>query len=103
MIQGPERQAKREAKTTPERMCICCRQRRGKPALLRMVINDKCLVFDRQQRIGGRGYYICPDLTCIEKCLNGKKIKKVVNNKDLEDLVALKEIMKREVGIKWPK
>ncbi|MBF0337831.1 MAG: YlxR family protein [Nitrospirae bacterium] len=103
MIQVAEIQTKRDAKTTPERMCICCRQRRDKPALLRMVINDNSLVFDRKQKKGGRGYYICPDLTCIEKCLNGKKIKKVVNNKDLEDLVALKEIMKREVGIKWQK
>ncbi|MBF0538238.1 MAG: YlxR family protein [Nitrospirae bacterium] len=103
MVQGPEIKTKCDAKTTPERMCICCRERREKPALLRMVVNHNSLVFDRRQTRGGRGYYICPDLTCIEKCLNGKKIKKVVNNKDIEDLMALKEIMKREVGIKWLK
>ncbi|MBF0343984.1 MAG: DUF448 domain-containing protein [Nitrospirae bacterium] len=98
----PEHTLETMAKHTPERMCICCRSKSIKHTLFRMVVDRSRLVFDRKQTIGGRGFYICPDLTCIEKCLNGKKIKKIVN-KDLEGLTALKEIMKREVGVRWLK
>ncbi|MBF0564647.1 MAG: YlxR family protein [Nitrospirae bacterium] len=84
-------------KQVPERTCICCREKKYKGLLLRMAVHEGGLVFDRAQKKPGRGYYLCRDPKCIDRCLNEKHLKKVIK-RGFSELAELKESMKREVG-----
>jgi uncharacterized protein len=53
------------AVTTPERMCIGCRQRRAQPELLRFRLEEGCVVAARPGS-PGRSAYLCPEETCLE-------------------------------------
>ena len=53
---------------TPTRMCIGCRTRKGKHALLRFVY-DEALLWDAKQKHPGRGAYLCGDTACIKKII----------------------------------
>ncbi|MBF0472382.1 MAG: YlxR family protein [Nitrospirae bacterium] len=56
----------------PERTCICCRSKKSKHNLLRLVIDKDRLVFDKEQKNNGRGYYICKQSSCIKSCFEEK-------------------------------
>jgi len=50
----------------PIRTCICCRARRDKNDLLRLVVGaDGMVVPDPGSRKPGRGAYVCPDASCL--------------------------------------
>lgn len=53
-------------KKTPERMCIACRKRAGKDALIR-VVKDKggVLTVDLTGKAEGRGAYVCAEEACL--------------------------------------
>ncbi len=68
----------------PTRTCIVTGQKREKSELLRFVVQDGKLVFDRMQKISGRGGYVLETPENLEKLkkLGGKichflKVKKV--------------------------
>jgi hypothetical protein len=72
----------------PERTCICCRRRKSKHSLHRFIIDGGRLVFDREKKLSGRGYYICKQSSCIkffdEKSKNGirsKNLTKILKRK----------------------
>ena len=50
----------------PERSCVGCRRKRAKGDLLRIVRTADRIRFDPQQRLPGRGAYLCPEPPCIE-------------------------------------
>lgn len=57
----------------PIRMCIGCRKRRPKHEMIRLTGNG--VDVDGHQ-CEGRGFYLCPDQSCIDKGLTGPLMKK---------------------------
>ncbi|MCG6552484.1 MAG: YlxR family protein [Candidatus Magnetominusculus sp. LBB02] len=80
----------------PERTCVCCRKKSAKDRLLRVVVPEDAPIFDKVQRMPGRGFYLCPDDKCIEKFVDEKKINKILKRK-ITVLSALRELLKTEV------
>ena len=60
---------------SPVRTCICCRSRKEKKSLVKLVLTDKQVVTrdDRGNR-NGRGAYVCPEKTCIKGLLHGGRL-----------------------------
>lgn len=50
----------------PERMCAACRKKRAKSELLRIVLSKDTAVCDPEQRLPGRGVYVCKNSLCAE-------------------------------------
>jgi predicted RNA-binding protein YlxR (DUF448 family) len=69
-----------KAKFIPQRMCVICRKRNVKLNLLRFVIIEKEIVFDFQNKIEARGYYVCKDNKCINSIYKWLKKKNKKNN-----------------------
>jgi len=91
----------------PVRTCVGCRAKRPKRELLRVTVADGVAVFDRKQKLPGRGFYLCPERSCIDKGLREKRLKKVtgaatkgLSTKGLSTLglSALREILEMEAG-----
>lgn len=61
--------------TTPNRMCMICRQLKPKDQLIRLVAVDNAIVI-AQPKSGGRGTYICQNPQCIARLAKYKNIKK---------------------------
>jgi predicted RNA-binding protein YlxR (DUF448 family) len=48
------------------RMCVGCRKRRKKEEMVQFKQSkDGILFLDGQKKINGRGFYLCPDVTCL--------------------------------------
>ncbi|OGP69055.1 MAG: hypothetical protein A2169_13750 [Deltaproteobacteria bacterium RBG_13_47_9] len=57
----------------PIRMCIGCRKKRRKEEMVRFIQGkDGILFMDEKKRLNRRGFYLCPDDTCLK--LAQKKI-----------------------------
>jgi uncharacterized protein len=57
----------------PMRMCVGCRKRRKKEEMVRFKQGEGgILSMDEKKKLNGRGFYLCPDLTCLR--LAQKKI-----------------------------
>ena len=69
-----------KASFVPTRMCVICRNRNTKDNLLRFVINDNEIVYDFNNKIEARGYYICKDKKCLNSIYKWLKKKKRKNN-----------------------
>ncbi|MCX6090353.1 MAG: YlxR family protein [Atribacterota bacterium] len=55
-------------KKVPLRLCLVCRERKEKKALVRIVKRDEGgIEFDPTGKKPGRGAYVCPNQECIEK------------------------------------
>ena len=60
-----------------QRTCVGCWKTKDKSSLVRIVQTpDGSLVVDLNNQLKGRGAYICPDLECIKKALDKKKMLK---------------------------
>jgi len=74
---------------TPLRRCLACRSRRRKGELVRLVcVEGRRVVVDIDQRMPGRGAYLCNDDGCLRRGLDVKVIshafkKRVVINGDV--------------------
>ncbi|GMR04460.1 MAG: hypothetical protein BMS9Abin23_0358 [Thermodesulfobacteriota bacterium] len=55
-----------------ERTCIACRAVFDKKALVRLVIIEGRLVPDFKGVLSGRGAYICPKRSCVERAFKRK-------------------------------
>lgn len=64
---------KKEVKEPPVRTCFGCRQRRVKDSLLRFVLDNGQLLFDRQATLGGRGVYCCDNDGCLQLFRRNRK------------------------------
>lgn len=55
-------------KEIPLRSCACCRERKPKKEMLRVVKNSAGEIFvDKSGKANGRGAYICGEAECIKK------------------------------------
>jgi predicted RNA-binding protein YlxR (DUF448 family) len=54
---------------------------------------DDRLTFDSVKKLQGRGYYICPNISCINKCFD------VTNKREMKQLINLKKIIKTKIEI----
>lgn len=75
-----------------QRTCIGCNQVKSKKELLRIVRdpNSKSVIFDLLGNKNGRGAYVCPNINCINKAINTRRMKRalrIVN--DLENIIDL--------------
>ena len=51
----------------PERSCVICRKKNLKEKLIRFVVIKNQVVFDLNNKIWQRGYYVCNNNNCIKK------------------------------------
>ena len=64
-------------KKIPQRMCIACKEKKDKKALIRIVKSkDDVISLDFTGKAAGRGAYICNDINCINKLVKGKLLNK---------------------------
>jgi predicted RNA-binding protein YlxR (DUF448 family) len=50
----------------PIRMCIGCRKKRKKEEMVRFKQGEGWILFiDEKKKLNGRGFYLCPDMTCL--------------------------------------
>ncbi|HNY65878.1 MAG TPA: YlxR family protein [Deltaproteobacteria bacterium] len=79
-----------DSRHQPERQCIGCRAVRPKEDLLRFVkTGAPHAVFDRDCRLGGRGFYLCPDEKCFREAHRNKKTRAAYFRKQdsFEDMI----------------
>lgn len=66
----------------PIRTCICCRARRGRNDLLRLVLDaDGMVVPDAGGRKPGRGAYVCRDAGCLSLLHKINRLQRVFRTK----------------------
>jgi len=71
------------------RTCVGCRKIKEKTSLLRIAKPETHLIIDEDQKLPGRGVYLCKEkLTCFEEALKRKAIerslKKEISEEDKE-------------------
>jgi len=59
---------------TPKRRCIVCRASEEKAALSRFVFKDPELIWDRDGKLGGRGFYVHRRLNCFSSLSEPKRL-----------------------------
>jgi predicted RNA-binding protein YlxR (DUF448 family) len=59
----------------PERTCLACGRKTAKSELLRLCRDQAGnVIIDVQQRLPGRGAYVCPQLACAELLVRKKAL-----------------------------
>ncbi|MBP6137083.1 MAG: YlxR family protein [Clostridiaceae bacterium] len=60
--------SERRQKKRPLRTCVACREKRDQRELMRITASkDGVVTFDSQQKLPGRGAYLCYRRECVEK------------------------------------
>lgn len=67
-----------KTKKVPVRMCIACRQGRPKKELVRIIASEDGLLPDETGKAHGRGAYICPEVTCLDKAKKTKAFERAL-------------------------
>ena len=81
-------------KVEPLRSCIACNEKKAKKDLLRIVRGEDCL--DLSGKKNGRGAYLCPRISCLEKAEKRKAFFRAFKeNIPEESLMKLKEEIKK--------
>ncbi|MGE5542468.1 MAG: RNase P modulator RnpM [Bacillota bacterium] len=63
----------------PQRTCVGCLEVKGKKELVRVVRTPEGIVeVDPTGKRAGRGAYLCPDTSCLEKAVKGKRLEKAL-------------------------
>lgn len=84
----------------PIRTCLGCGEKRPKWELLRVVLlPDGRVRFDPDQRLPGRGAYLCPRQECIRRALRRKRLAKALGKGVPSEL---REVLERAVEIFAP-
>ena len=64
-------------KKIPQRQCMGCRERKAKKDMIRVVRGtDGTVMLDFGGKLNGRGAYICPDPSCLEKARKSKSLER---------------------------
>lgn len=64
-------------KKIPMRKCLGCMEQKPKKELVRIVKSaDGDISFDLTGKKNGRGAYICPNVSCLEKAKKAKRIER---------------------------
>jgi len=65
----------------PQRMCVGCREMKGKRELIRIVRTPEGeIVIDPGGKRAGRGAYICPAVDCLTQAIKGHRLQKALEN-----------------------
>lgn len=76
-------------KHVPMRTCVGCRTSKAKKDLIRVVRTPEGEVaLDLTGKRSGRGVYICPDLECLKKAVQGRQIERALETKVDNTIVA---------------
>jgi len=80
----------------PQRTCIGCQTVKNKKELIRIVRTPELEVLvDATGKKAGRGCYICPQTSCLEKAFNGNYLE---NKLGISITPELKEQLKADLG-----
>ena len=80
-------------KHVPARMCVCCRERKEKSELIKVVKTEKGFVVSNDDKIFGRGAYVCKNAKCIELAIKKRAFDRSFKQKLPDEIYALlKEI-----------
>ncbi|MBD3182532.1 DUF448 domain-containing protein [Candidatus Poribacteria bacterium] len=61
----------------PQRTCIGCHRIKLKQDLIKLVFSPYGeLVLDKRKKMGGRGAYVCPSKSCINKAMQTERLKR---------------------------
>jgi uncharacterized protein len=61
------------------RMCVGCRQRRPAMEMIRFnALGDAVVVSWDSRKRSGRGCYVCPTVSCVDKALNKRMLQKAL-------------------------
>ena len=63
------------------RTCISCRKTGNKGELVKLANTPSGVVVDYNEKLPGRGAYVCPERGCIEKGLNEKTLSRAFKQK----------------------
>jgi uncharacterized protein len=78
-----------KVRKTPQRRCVVCGQTHGKRDLLRVVRTPTGDVrVDLTGKVSGRGAYVCPKPTCIERALREGRLAGILD-RPIGEAVAL--------------
>ncbi len=82
-------------KRIPLRKCVGCQEKQEKKALVRIVRTPEGkILHDKGGKMAGRGSYICPKSSCLEKALKNKGIERALGGKIESELAEqLKETL----------
>ena len=74
-------------KKIPIRTCIGCGKGKSKRELIRIVkTSEGEVLIDSTGKKNGRGAYICPNITCLEKAIKTKRLSKAFEMQIENDL-----------------
>lgn len=77
-----------KVKKIPQRMCVGCREKRGKKELIRIVRTpDAEVIIDPTGKKAGRGAYICPQIECLRKAVKNKGLERALTVTITNDLI----------------
>ena len=63
----------------PLRLCVGCQQMKPKKELLRIVRTPEgAVVIDPTGKKAGRGAYLCPQVECLERAVQGRRLDKAL-------------------------
>ncbi|WP_078503770.1 YlxR family protein [Streptomyces sulphureus] len=87
----------------PVRTCVGCRERAGKPELLRVALVGGRCVPDRRDTLRGRGAYLHPASACLEQAVRRKAFNRAFRGPGPFDTAELRDHLKHfeETG-RWP-
>ena len=75
-------------KSIPQRMCVVCREMKGKPDLVRIVLNNSTGLaeIDNTGKKNGRGAYVCKNKECIESLQKRKVLNRTFSTNIGEEI-----------------
>lgn len=74
-------------KKVPERKCMGCGEKRAKKELIRIVRTPEGnILLDGKGKISGRGVYICPEKSCLEKAKKAKRFERSLETEIPEEV-----------------
>ncbi len=64
-------------KKIPQRQCIGCGEMKSKREMIRVIkTNEEQIFMDATGKKNGRGAYICPNLSCLNKAIKNKGLER---------------------------
>lgn len=74
--------------TTPQRMCVVCRNMLPKDSLVRVIKTKEGNVsVDNTKKASGRGAYVCKDPRCREKLIKSRALERALDAQISEDVI----------------
>lgn len=80
----------------PMRLCVGCQEMKPKRELIRVVRTpEEKLEIDFTGKKSGRGAYICPQKSCLESAVKGRRLEKSLKQKISDEIY---EILQQELS-----